>query len=67
MAQTKVRANGEPHGLQGDLRGTQVAGRRRHAGVAGLQIPREAADQGANGAQGGAPRQTTGRHLGSRS
>jgi hypothetical protein len=24
MAQTKVRANGEPHGLQWDFRGTQV-------------------------------------------
>lgn len=62
MAQTKVRANGEQHGLQWDFRGTQVASRRRHAGVAGLQMPREAADQGANGASGGAPGQMAERH-----
>jgi hypothetical protein len=62
MAQTKVRANGEPHGLQWDLRGTQVVSRRRHAGVAGLQMRREAADQGANGAKGGAAGQMASRH-----
>jgi hypothetical protein len=61
MAQTKVRANGEPHGLQWDLRGTQVAERRRHAGVASMQTRREAADQGADGTRGGAPGQTVGR------
>jgi hypothetical protein len=62
MAQTELRANGEPHGLQWDFRGTLVAGRRRHAGVAGLQMRREAADQGANGARGGAPGQLAERH-----
>jgi hypothetical protein len=48
--------------IAGDFGSTQVAARHRHAGVAGLQMRREAADQGANGASGEAPGQMAERH-----